>query len=44
VGAVKILEQDFRRFAMSTWLICGYALGFLVLVIILGVKLYVPYL
>lgn len=29
---------------MSTWLICGYALGFLVLVIILGLKLYVPYL
>jgi hypothetical protein len=42
VGAVKILEKDFRRFAMSTWLICGYALGALVLVIVLAVKLYLP--
>jgi hypothetical protein len=44
VGAVKVLEQDFRRLAMSTWLICGYALGILVLVIVLSLKLYVPYL
>jgi hypothetical protein len=29
---------------MSIWLICGYALGLLVLGILLTVKLYVPYL
>ncbi len=29
---------------MSTWLIFGYALGFLVLVLVLSLKLYVPYL
>jgi hypothetical protein len=27
---------------MSTWLICGYALGALVLVIVLSLKLYLP--
>lgn len=29
---------------MSTWLICGYVLGFLVLVLVLSIKLYVPFL
>jgi hypothetical protein len=29
---------------MSTWLVCGYALVLVVLGILLGVKLYAPYL
>jgi hypothetical protein len=29
---------------VSTWLICGYALALVVLGILLGVKLYAPYL
>ena len=29
---------------MSTWLICGYVLGFVVLVLVLSIKLYVPFL
>ena len=41
---LRIRWKNFRRLAVSTWLVCGYALALVVLGILLSVKLYAPYL